>query len=98
VEHGTYYIQNMTHVRPAEMGPLGDLRSYKINTLRGLLRNLGGPPLGGLALQIRYSMSRVHVISRFMLQFRSVCWDISPFSWVFRSLAKSLLSVNPLSH
>ncbi|KAJ7796712.1 hypothetical protein B0H14DRAFT_3157835 [Mycena olivaceomarginata] len=60
----------MTHIRPAEVGPLGDLHSYKINTLRGLLRNFGGPPLGGLALQIRYSMSRVHVIGRFMLKFR----------------------------
>ncbi|KAJ7705888.1 male sterility protein-domain-containing protein [Mycena olivaceomarginata] len=36
----------MTHVRLAEVGLLGDLRSYKINPLRGPLRNLGGPPLG----------------------------------------------------
>jgi hypothetical protein len=36
----TYYV------RRADVGLLGDLRSYNVNPLRGLLRNLGGPPLG----------------------------------------------------
>jgi hypothetical protein len=40
--HMTYYF------RRAEVGLLGDLRSYNINTLRGLLHNLGGPPLGDI--------------------------------------------------
>jgi hypothetical protein len=36
----TYYF------RRVEVGLLGDLCSYNINTIRGLLHNLGGPPLG----------------------------------------------------
>jgi hypothetical protein len=40
MSHMTY------HIRRADVGFLGDLRSYNVNPLRGLLCNLGGPPLG----------------------------------------------------
>jgi hypothetical protein len=38
----------MTYVRLADVGLLGYLSCMAINNLRGLLRNLSGPPLGDL--------------------------------------------------
>jgi hypothetical protein len=83
----------------AERWPAGspDGGAALAGAVNGQGLGVGGDGEGEEA-QVRSSFSERSRGSHLSLKFRSVRWDISHFSWVFRSLTESLLRVDPLSY